>query len=303
MSKTTKAEDLPALSPAGAAIGAIAYAPRWPVYIACILAILAAWIFLTILAAGQAQFDINAPFSNSVLLGWLDANQLPSWAVNLIALCTATNLAPNDVTFSQFGLLTLMWLAMSFAMMMPSAAPLIRTYCEIADTAAQKEMNAQSPVVLVVGYCLVWLGASVIFALISLGLSIGFGPANSSLDRPLIGFAAAICLAIAGFYQFSKLKMACLEKCQNPFTTLFGHWTTTFWGVFRLGINQGLYCLGCCWALMLVMLSVGTMNIVWMVGLTLVTVIEKSGFDQRFSHFFGYILLAWALGLAITSIL
>lgn len=54
---------------------------------------------------------------------------------------------------------------------------------------------------------------------------------------------------------------------------------------------------------MLVMLSVGTMNIIWMVGLTLVTVIEKSGYDQKFSHGFGYILLAWALGLAITSAL
>jgi len=53
---------------------------------------------------------------------------------------------------------------------------------------------------------------------------------------------------------------------------------------------------------MLVMLSVGTMNIVWMVGLTLITVIEKSGYDQKFSHVFGYILLAWASGLAITSL-
>lgn len=297
-----ESQELPSLTPAGAAIGAMAYAPRWPVYGACLLAIVAAWWFLSLLAAGQAQFDINSPALNAWFFGWVDANALPDWANRLIALCTATNLAPNEISFEQFGLLVLMWLAMAFAMMMPSAAPLIRTYCEIADTARGRDMVAQSPVVLIAGYIVVWLGASIGFALIGLALSALVGPEGSSLDRPLVGFAAAAALIFAGLYQFSKLKMACLEKCQNPFTTLFGQWTTTPWGVFKLGIKQGLYCLGCCWALMLVMLAVGTMNIVWMVGLTIVTVIEKSGFHERFSHVFGFILLAWGLGLAITSL-
>jgi predicted metal-binding membrane protein len=74
----------------------------------------------------------------------------------------------------------------------------------------------------------------------------------------------------------ARLKDACLTKCRNPFTTLFTRWKTTVTaGVFKLGMEQGLWCLGCCWALMLIMLAVGSMNVIWMAALTLFTFLEK----------------------------
>ena len=89
-------------------------------------------------------------------------------------------------------------------------------------------------------------------------------------------FSGAIFIA-AGVYQFTPLKHACLTQCQRPFPFFFAHWQTTASGVFRLGLTQGLYCLGCCWAMMLVMFAVGVMNVVWMAALGMVMTIEKIG--------------------------
>ena len=99
-------------------------------------------------------------------------------------------------------------------------------------------------------------------------------------------FSGAIFIA-AGAYQFSALKHACLSQCQRPFPFLFANWATTPRGVFRLGIKQGLYCVGCCWAMMLVMFAVGVMNVIWMVALGIVMTIEKIGSGRRFSHAVG----------------
>ena len=79
----------------------------------------------------------------------------------------------------------------------------------------------------------------------------------------------------AGLYQFSALKQACLTLCQRPFPFFFANWTTKPRGVFRLGLRQGMYCLGCCWAMMLVMFAVGAMNVVWMAALGVLMTIEK----------------------------
>ncbi|TIQ24742.1 MAG: DUF2182 domain-containing protein, partial [Mesorhizobium sp.] len=80
---------------------------------------------------------------------------------------------------------------------------------------------------------------------------------------------------IAGLFQFSGLKQACLKKCRNPFSILFANWSVNPARIFRLGAEQGIWCLGCCWALMLVMFAVGVMNIFWMALIGLFTLIEK----------------------------
>jgi predicted metal-binding membrane protein len=89
------------------------------------------------------------------------------------------------------------------------------------------------------------------------------------------------------------LKEACLTKCRNPFTTLFARWKTNVPGVFRLGMEQGVWCLGCCWALMLIMLAVGSMNVVWMAALTLFTFLEKTGAGRVTTKAGGAIVSVW----------
>ena len=107
---------------------------------------------------------------------------------------------------------------------------------------------------------------------------------------------------MAGLYQFSALKHACLAKCQRPFPFFFANWTTRPRGVFALGLRQGPYCLGCCWAMMLLMLAAGVMNIVWMAALGIVMAVEKMTTTARFSHAVGVAFVAIGVGLVGVSL-
>ena len=149
-----------------------------------------------------------------------------------------------------------------------------------------------SPVVLALGYLTVWS----IFALVATGLQWGLsyvGALSSAGAVASAGIAIAI-LAGAGLYQFTDQKHACLVKCSNPFPFLFANWTERTKGVFRLGLREGLHCLTCCWALMLVMFAVGTMNIVWIAVLTVVMAAEKLIGARWFSRAIGIALFSWA---------
>jgi predicted metal-binding membrane protein len=106
---------------------------------------------------------------------------------------------------------------------------------------------------------------------------------------------------LAGLYQFSALKHACLNKCQHPLPFFFANWTTRTGGVFRLGLRQGAYCLGCCWAMMLLMFAVGTMNIVWMAVLGIVMAAEKMATTDRLSRAVGAVLIAIGLALVVAE--
>jgi predicted metal-binding membrane protein len=189
-----------------------------------------------------------------------------------------------------------MWCAMTLAMMLPSASGVILTYTDIAATAAAKREPVVTPLVLAGGYLSVWLGFAVAASLLQIVL-VSSAPAAAASGT----LAPAILLA-AGFYQFSSLKHACLRKCQHPFTFLLLNWSTEPRGVFALGLRQGSYCLGCCWALMLVMFAVGTMNIVWMAALGAVMSIEKMSNGKTFSHVVGVAMLALGAGLLIMGL-
>ena len=196
-------------------------------------------------------------------------------------------------------LIALMWAAMTLAMMLPTAGPMIFTYAEIADTAAKKGETIVSPLVLAAGYLVMWLGYAVVAAVAQVAFTrlalMGTGMSSAS-----VLFSGAVFIG-AGIYQFTPLKHACLNQCQRPFPFFFANWQTTAKGVFRLGVQQGLYCLGCCWAMMLVMFAVGVMNVVWMAGLGIVMTIEKIGSGRRFSHAVGVVLTAAGVGFVVAA--
>jgi len=218
-------------------------------------------------------------------------------AGTLQALCRP--LAEGPWNASGVALVASMWIAMTLMMMLPSAAPMVLTYAEIAEAAARKGEQIVSPVVLVAGYSAVWLGFSVIAALVQVGLTqAALLDANMAVAGGL--FSGAIFIA-AGAYQFSALKQACLHRCQHPFPFFFTNWATTRSGVFRLGIKQGVYCLGCCWAMMSVVFAVGVMNVIWMVGLGLIMTIEKMLVGRRFTHAVGMVLIAVGVGWVFMS--
>jgi predicted metal-binding membrane protein len=178
---------------------------------------------------------------------------------------------------------------MVLAMMLPTAGPMIVTYAEIADAAVRKDESIVSPLVLMAGYVAVWLGFA--FTASVLQMALGRAAAN-----PL---SAGVVLFAAGLYQFSTLKQACVRHCQRPFPYLFAHWSDHTAGVFRLGLRQGLYCLGCCWAMMAVMLAVGAMNVAWMAVLGLVMGLEKTTTTMRFSRGVGAVLMTAGLAYIV----
>ena len=192
-----------------------------------------------------------------------------------------------------------MWAAMTLAMMLPTAGPMVLTYAEIADTGARKGEPVVSPLVLTAGYVAVWFGFALAASILQWALARAGLMTGGSVGR---AFGGAIFIA-AGFYQFSTLKQACLTQCQRPFPFFFSNWTDERAGVFRLGLRQGLYCLGCCWAAMLVMFAVGTMNVVWMAALGVLMTIEKVTTTPRFSQAVGAAFVVAGLVMVGFSVL
>ncbi len=287
------------LGPAGAAAGRMSAAPRRIVFATLGLAVLLSWLLLVLMAASASQRALLPHESSpgAELLRLLPDLALPSLVERLVALCLSPAAAAPSLP--AYAGLWLMWMLMSLAMMLPSAAPLVRTYCEIADTASARGVRAVHPLILVAGYLAVWALASAAFAALALGVQ---AVAANSAAAPVTGVAGAAALAIAGLYQFSGLKEACLEKCRNPFGVLFANWSDRRPAIFRLGLRQGLWCLGCCWALMLVMFAVGVMNVFWMALIGVFALVEKEGRGPLATRAAGTILLVWACALLLVTL-
>jgi predicted metal-binding membrane protein len=277
---------LPHLSPAAARLGA-AFARPKRLAVICVIALVGlGWLYLALLTASMA----GPPGT------WVAG----TWAT----LCSSTfgvALMPDGVWgVSGFALVALMWGAMTLAMMLPSASPMILTYAEIADTAARKGERVVSPFVLAGGYTLIWFGFAALATLAQYALTRAaiLDPGMASVSGL---FSGAIFIA-AGVYQFSALKHACLRQCRSPFPFFFTNWATTPRGVFKLGLRQGLFCLGCCWAMMLVMFAVGIMNVVWMAALGIVMTLEKMGTGKRFTYAIGVLLIAGGVAFVGASV-
>jgi predicted metal-binding membrane protein len=228
-------------------------------------------------------------------LGWLALGVMARpTSISWLAACRPAAAAD----WTMLALALPMWVTMVLAMMLPTAGPMILTYAEIAHTAAGRGEAVVSPLILAAGYLVVWLGFAAVAALLQTGLAKAGLLRGDSVTPPLAGMI----LVAAGLYQFSALKRACLSLCQHPFPFFFANWTTERSGVWRLGLRQGLYCAGCCWALMVLMFAAGVMNVVWMATLGALMAAEKVVSGRRFSHAIGALLIALGLGLLSASV-
>lgn len=152
----------------------------------------------------------------------------------------------------------LMWALMSAAMMAPTALPAFSTYDDLPNT------SGSGLATLIGGYLVVWMGFASLAAALQVTLS-GVGWLGALGQSQSVWLTAAL-LGVAGVYQFSALKEACLSRCRAPLTFFLSHWEE---GAFRNGLRLGADCLGCCWALMLLAFVGGTMNLAFM-GLAMV---------------------------------
>jgi predicted metal-binding membrane protein len=182
------------------------------------------------------------------------------------------------------------WQAMVAAMMLPSSLPLIRLF-EAAS--AKQERPGHVRTAFLGGYAAVWTGFGAFAFLGDFGLHHTVDAVPWLEQRPwLIGGTV---LALAGAFQFFDLKDKCLSKCRMPGPYLLSHYRRGVGGAFRLGSGHGLFCLGCCWALMLVMFAAGVAMLWWMAALTAVMVYEKTGRHGRaLTPIVGVVLLVLA---------
>jgi predicted metal-binding membrane protein len=223
----------------------------------------------------------------------------------LEALCRPTFAGASHAgmpagTIADLALIWLMWAAMVFAMMLPTAGTMIVIYAEIAETAADKHEAVVSPLVLTAGYAAVWLGFAIAATTLQVVLT-RLALLDTGLATASALFSGTIFIG-AGAYQFSALKHACVTLCQRPFPFFLANWSAERAAIFRLGLRQGLYCLGCCWAMMLVMFAVGVMNVVWMAVLGVIMGVEKIMSTTRFSRAVGALFIAVGFGFIVSSV-
>lgn len=184
------------------------------------------------------------------------------------------------------------WILMTAAMMLPSTLPLFNIFDRLT---AQRADHGRLLMLLGLGYMAVW-GAFGLLAHVLHGalLSMLASVPAMAWHGWLIGAAT---IAVAGAFQFSRLKRRCLDKCRTPLSFVIEHWRGARQArhAFALGMHHGLFCVGCCWALMLLMFALGTGSLGWMLLLAAVMAIEKNvRWGQRLSTPLGVALLSWA---------
>ncbi len=196
-----------------------------------------------------------------------------------------------------FALTVLMWVVMMAAMMLPGAMPTVLLYASLVRKNAERGTVLPSTWVFVGGYVLAWAGFGLAAAVLQTMLEQAglLTPMMSSASRWLTGGL----LVAAGIYQLTPLKAACLTQCRNPVQFLMAHWRPGATGALRMGMAHGAYCVGCCWALMLLLFAVGVMNLIWVALIAAFVSIEKLLPAGRLTgRFAGAALIVVGLGFA-----
>lgn len=170
--------------------------------------------------------------------------------------------------------LFLMWAVMMAAMMLPTAVPMILAYGRMRASDVGTGRLQASVALFSLGYVASWCAFSLVAAVLQTGLAqLAFmSPMKMQISQT---YAAGAILMAAGLYQVMPLKQACLAQCQSPLGFLMTQWRNSLTGAWRMGWTHGLFCVGCCWALMGVLFVAGVMNAVWIIAITGFVLLEK----------------------------
>jgi len=216
-----------------------------------------AWLWILREAARMAGMDMPAMADVRMNHMLMMSARFTDWSLPLVAYLFA------------------MWFIMMIGMMTPSVAPLLLLHRGVARHAARGGHRFASSAWFYGGYLVAWGAFSLLatlaqWALESLAM---MTPSMSTADRRL----GAAVLILAGVYQWLPIKHACLAHCRAPLSFLQRHggFPSSATGALRLGLTHGLYCVGCCWALMLLLFTFGVMNVLWIAGLMIFVLIER----------------------------
>jgi predicted metal-binding membrane protein len=191
------------------------------------------------------------------------AGIMPSEMVRTSVVWSAEKLA---MTF-------LMWSIMMVGMMLPSAAPAILLFSRMARSRTSVLGRVATTPVFVSGYLAIWTTFSLVATVLQIWME------QIRLLTPMLASASTDMtgglLIMAGLYQWMPAKYACLEHCRSPLQHFLFHWKSGLSGAFRMGAEHGLFCLGCCWAVMLLLFIAGVMNLLWVATIAGFVLMEK----------------------------
>ena len=166
-----------------------------------------------------------------------------------------------------------MWAAMMVGMMVPSATPMVVAYTDWTHHGPTSASRLGVVACFLSGYVLVWLAFSLLAAMLQLTLERAeLLTAMGTTSRPALAGAV---LVLAGLFQVTRWRQSCLRRCRTPLGFLIAEWRDGAGGALIMGVRHGAYCLGCCWALMAVLLVVGSMHLVWMAVIAAFILAEK----------------------------
>ena len=189
------------------------------------------------------------------------------------------------------------WVVMIVAMMLPTTIPLLATFGAIV---GRRPHPRRLVALAIAGYLLTWAVVGLVMWIGDRGVHLVVAAAPALADNPRVVLAAT--LAVAGAYQFSPLKYRCLDECRSPLGFVLNRWqgVAPAREALGLGVAHGLFCVGCCWSLMLVMFGVGLGSLGWMLVIGMLTAIEKnSRWGRRIGRPLGGALLI--AGLAVLN--
>jgi predicted metal-binding membrane protein len=225
-------------------------------------------------------------------LGWF----IIIWSVMNMASPLVALTMPLDASWSLAEIVAvwLMWAVMMGAMMLPSAIPMMLVHRRVA--ARKEPTRADSHLWFVLGYLLGWT----VFSGAATAAQWGFQEAEVlshmlKLRNPVL--AGSILIA-AGIFQFTSIKAACLRKCRTPIGFVMTEWRSGRIGALRMGLSHGKYCIGCCWALMMVLFVGGVMSLTTIAALSSIVLIEKlTRHGELIAKIGGVILMLWGVAL------
>jgi predicted metal-binding membrane protein len=246
--------------------------------------------------ASRQRRAIVAGLAGVALLAWLELGRM-AWSMHdAMQAGVACELHPWST--ADAALTFVMWAVMMVGMMLPSALPMALLFAAVARKAAAQGGVVAPTFVFASGYAAAW-------TLFSAGATaLQWKLEQAALLSPMLASASplfgAALLVLAGGYQLSPWKDACLDHCRAPARFFAAHWRPGRWGAFRMGLSHGLYCLGCCALLMGLLFFGGVMNLLWVAGLTAFVLVEKlAPHGARIARLTGIgLLLAGALQLA-----
>jgi predicted metal-binding membrane protein len=267
---------------------------RAVVVAALVFVIAISWLYLLAGAGmGMSAFEMS---SLSMAIGASRGSSMGLPMTDAMGQAMVAMATPADWTWAYAFLMFGMWWVMMIAMMLPSAAPMILLFALVNRRSHAKGGPYVPTAVFAGAYLVAWGGFSVIAVALQSALERAelLSPMMASGD---VAFGGAL-LVLAGAYQLSPLKHACLRHCRGPIDFISRHWRAGRQGAFRMGVHHGLYCLGCCWALMALLFFGGAMNLYWIAGLALFVLLEKTiPTGHRLASLSGLVLVAWGVAL------